>query len=81
MQPVRLRQIGERNRASANYAERFAGVDFSLSGVVCYGVFFNYRKQPDNPLGVNCTSINNFDPDVAGIGVRSNQDFYTLMQY
>jgi hypothetical protein len=66
-------QIGERNGATADHTERFVGVDFSLSGVVCYGVFFNYKKQPDNPFGVNCTSQDNFDPDVAGIGVRSTQ--------
>ena len=49
------------------------GINLSLSGVVCYGVFFNFEKDPVNePLGVNCTGMDNFDPDVAGIGVKSD---------
>jgi hypothetical protein len=55
----------------------------SVTGAACYGVFFNYDINSEflpYSFGVDCTSADNFDPDIAGIGVRYNHGELRSMQ-
>ena len=57
-------------------------LEFAFSGVVCFGVFFNYKEVENSKvdrLGIQCNSTDNFDSDIAGIGVSKHSNQCTHM--